>query len=282
MESGIRITDIVDTNINAFLPFVPDSMRRLYGKPSCLFIGAVDGEGFASGVLVAAYMRRWEVLWIYVAEECRRAGMASALLGGLLNHYSSRKSGEITACITEVMDHRALIPLFKKAGYFIEEMGDGAYFETGIGKVDCTAFGETNHRYAEPFGAMTLGRMGKLNRWLAAQEGSGQIPLPVQGGEYESYSHTGWDRGRAVGACLVRKNARGLQVSLPHVEKGRVDVLMEILSETLRGAKAAHPGTMRIGALALNDVSARLCRKLASGAEEYKACRAVWRAEGEG
>ena len=272
---GIRLTDISDTNAAAFLPFVPESLQRLCGKASCRQIGVMDGDGLASGILVASYVKHWEIRWIYVAEECRRRGMGLALLNGLSHYYSRSKSGETSAYVTEVMDHKALVPLFRKAGYSIEEGWGGAYFETELENVDSAAFGGQSPRHAIAFGSMTSEQLRGLNRWLSAREGKKQVPLPLETEEYEPYSHIGWEGGRAAGACLVRKNARGLQVVLLHVEKGRTDILAGTISGTLKEMKEACPGTMRIGALAVNDISRKLCRKLAGEAEEYGAYKAV-------
>ena len=269
-----RLTDIDDRNISYFLPFVPEDMRPLYGKASCLFIGAVDGDGLASGVLVAAYVRRWEVLWLYVAEPCRRQGAATLLLEGLASYYGGGTVGGIHAYVTGVMRHEAVIPLFRKAGFSVGGMDGGAYFESKLAGVSGIGFPSGKPRYAAPIASLTAGQLSKLGKKLALWDAPAQIPLPIGESDFAPCSSVGIDRGEAVGACLVQRKAGGLRVCYLHVENGRRDVLTGILAATLQAMKETSPETTRVSALAMDGVSARICRKLAGEAIEYKAFRA--------
>ena len=275
-EETVRLTDIDDGNVGFFWPFVPEGMRRLYGKPSCLFIGAVDGKSFASGVLIAFYVRHWEILWIYVAEGCRRRGMAAAMLNGLAEHYLDRERGAILAYFTEDMDRGALIPLFRKAGYRAGEVEGGGYFETEIGKVGGCGSGPRKLGHAVPIRRLTKDQMRKLGGKLMSWRACRQIPLPLEEDECEACSHAAVSGGEITGACLVTRDNGRMRISLLHAEGGRPEVLMETLMATVRKMKEDCPERMRVGALALNGSAASLCRRLAGDVEQSKAYKAAF------
>ena len=276
VADGIRLTEINDTNADAFMPFVPESMKQLYGKPTCLFIGVVDGHLRASGILVASHVGHWEILWVYVAEQCRRRGMASTLLRGLSEHYLNAGKEVIQAFITGVMDFPSLLALFRKNGYSIEEEGGLAYFETELERVKFEGFGMRKSRFVVPFRELTLEQLRVLSKRTEAWKGMRRIPLPILLADYDPCSHVGMDGGNAVGACLVTKNGRGLEFRFMRMDKGRNEMLLEILLATIKAMKSSYPRTVRIGALALSGTSGRLCRKLSEGVDEYAAYRAVY------
>ncbi|MBQ9437358.1 MAG: GNAT family N-acetyltransferase, partial [Lachnospiraceae bacterium] len=228
----------------------------------------------ASGILVAVRVNHWEIIWIYVAEECRRKGVASALLHGFSEYYFNGRNGRARAYVTEAMDYRRLIPLLQKAGYSIGEMDGGAYFETELESINDGILAKGKRKCAVPIRSLAKEELKTLGKHISLRKSGREIPLPVAAEDYEPCSHIGLDKEGVIGACLVRKNARGLQISLLYAEKGRKNALFEILSAALAGMKGEYPGWMRVGTLATDAIGSQICRKLAQEPDEYRAYKA--------
>lgn len=98
------VTSIQAEKQKYFYPLLSEAVIKKLGEPGVIGIGAVTGQeegGLAVGILVARISKsNVRILWIYVAQEWRRQGIGSSLLGGLLEGLQSMEWPGTVSAVT--------------------------------------------------------------------------------------------------------------------------------------------------------------------------------------
>lgn len=240
----MRIFLIKQEDLSRFAGLYEDWLPESLGGDT-LVLGAVDdaAEPPCAAGLLQARVTDTELLieWLYVAPDCRRKGVASALLDRLLDAAS--REGTLTgivAVLSQAQDE--LLAFFDDFGFgmvFREGCGE---FRAQLGDLSPVPQRAVADLRVMPFHALGAGALRAFNAALVQGKAAHcGVPLPLRAEQFDPQS-TVCCQGDTV-CCLLLVRVRDGRVEVPwlYATPGRESALPLVFNCTLEALQQALP-----------------------------------------
>lgn len=263
-----------EENRSAVECLLPDRLADELAQADTLCLFDTDASGLPVSVLLAkAAEERFELLWLFTAEESRKEGRATALLARL--QTLARQIGVVESIAAALPTDSEVLAFLLEKGFAVSTALDVEY-RAPVGELLKESLWRTQCPTEDivPLDEISSPMLDVFGQAVLQQGNPAGLPLPLKWADYlHETSFAALSGGRMSAVLLAEKDDGCVSLSALHAVTGGGDTVRQLLYAAGMAAIKTYPPETEFRFIAVNPVSRRLASKLLRHADRRYICR---------
>jgi len=258
-------TRVDKTNLEFFKSYIPPGIYSKLSRQNVLAIGAVE-DTTAIGVMVVEIKdKAVMILWVFVADDYRRRGVASMLFVELENAAIADNLTEIRTAFSEEDNAEIMTALLEKHEYICAPIPSSGIYTIKLADVKWSVLEKARTNEQLMTWADVPNVLLRVYGSKLAKEKEITVDLPLIKDDYLPYSMAAVQSGEITGVCLY-KPVSDTRAELNFL-RGNTASLGVMLRSSLEAIKAEYPVDVRISMSGADGSGLKLLRGLVGEVE---------------